>query len=391
MDSSPDSVSAESGLLYAQNNLYLLGHVVKKYVAFFLGQVYGALMSDQPFKLTSDAAKKLSKLGASKGGEARANNLSSERRSEIARAAVEARWAKAGKEPLPRATHKGSFNEEFGADVDCYVLDDERKTAVISQTGMGQALGLASRGNAFPRFLASKSMAGFIGAQLSEKIAQPLRFQWGSGGALGLVHGFDATLLIDVCKAIIAAESQGRLNRQQLHVAQQAHIILGASAKAGIQGLVYALAGYDVTKEEVIQAFKLYVQEEARKYESEFPPALYMQWHNLYEIPVLRRGKPWQFKHLTVKHVYYPLAKSNGKIFELLKALKAKDGDRKKKLFQFLNEIGARALSIQLGRILEMAESSANREQYEKRVIQRFGGQQELDFMVPYEQKGSKA
>jgi len=45
----------------------------------------------------------------------------------------------------------------------------------------------------------------------------------------------------------------------------------------------------------------------------------------------------------------------------LLKALKAKDGDRAKKLFQFLNDIGARALRIQLGRVLEMAESSPDK------------------------------
>ena len=132
---------------------------------------------------SSDAAQTLSSLGASKGGEARAMKLSPERRREIARAAVEARWLKAGKQPLPRATHKGSFKEEFGTDVDCYVLNDEQKTAVISQTGMGQALGLSSRGNAFPRFLASKAMESVVGAQLREKIEQPLRFQWSSGGA----------------------------------------------------------------------------------------------------------------------------------------------------------------------------------------------------------------
>ncbi|MGB0043732.1 MAG: hypothetical protein WBP91_11200, partial [Terriglobales bacterium] len=202
-------------------------------------------MTDEPFTLTSEAAKELSQLGAAKGGEARAQKLSPERRSEIARAAVEARWLKAGKEPLPKATHKGSFKEEFGTDVDCYVLNDEQKTAVISQTGMGQALGLSSRGNAFPRFLASKAMEGSVSAPLREKIEQPLRFQWSSGGAQPsvIVNGFDATLLIDVCKAIVAAESAGRLNRQQTHVAKQAHIILGASAKAGIKGLVYALAG----------------------------------------------------------------------------------------------------------------------------------------------------
>jgi hypothetical protein len=31
-------------------------------------------------------------------------------------------------------------------------LDDAQNTAVISQRGMGEALGLSSRGNAFPRF-----------------------------------------------------------------------------------------------------------------------------------------------------------------------------------------------------------------------------------------------
>ena len=77
-------------------------------------------------------------------------------------------------------------------------------------------------------------------------------------------------------------------------------------------------------------AFKLYVQEEARKYEREFPNELYQEWHRLYQIPAPLRGKPWQFKHLTVKHIWFPLAKSSGKILELVRALKAQDGDRQK-------------------------------------------------------------
>lgn len=39
------------------------------------------------------------KLGASKGGKARAKKLSAKRRSEIARNAVMARWKKKGKKP----------------------------------------------------------------------------------------------------------------------------------------------------------------------------------------------------------------------------------------------------------------------------------------------------
>src|SRR5207249_1749243 len=100
--------------------------------------------------------------------------------------------------------------------------------------------------------------------------------------------------------------------------------ILNASAKSGIKGLVYALAGYNPTAQEVIAAFKTYIQEEAKKYEKEFPNELYEQWHRLYRIPVPVVGKPWNFKHLTVKHIYYPLAQSKGKILQLIRALKSR-------------------------------------------------------------------
>jgi hypothetical protein len=110
---------------------------------------------------------------------------------------------------------------------------------------------------------------------------------------------------------------------------------------------------------------------------------LYAQWYRLYEIPTLERGKPWHFKYLTVNHIYYPLAQSSGKIYELLKANKARGGDRAKKLFQFLNEIGARALGRHIGRVQEMAESSPDKESYERRVRERFGEQREFEFVFP--------
>ncbi|WP_321951857.1 P63C domain-containing protein [Paraburkholderia bannensis] len=323
------------------------------------------------------AAKKVA--NRSKGGAARAESLSSDERKAIAKKAAVARW---GEKPY-RVTHKGSFFDEFGIDVDCYVLDDQKKTAVISQRGMGLAIGLkGGSGRAFPDFAKGKTIASVLGADLLEKIDNPLIFKatpLGAGTPEQDVHGYDVTLLIDVCHALVDAASTGRLLTSQADVARQAQVIINASAKSGIQGLVYALAGFDRTKEEVISAFKAFVQEEARKYEQEFPSELYMEWHRLYQLPVPVRGKPWQLRHLTVKHVYYPLAKSNGKILDLIRALKSQDGDRQKKLFQFLNDVGTRALRMHMGRVLEMAESSKTKEQYEAKIIDRFGGQQELD------------
>src|ERR1035438_4334308 len=75
--------------------------------------------------------------GRAKGGKKRAEILSPEERKGIAVKAAAARW---GEKPI-QAIRKGTFKEEFGVDVECYVLDDVNKTAVISQKGMGRAIG----------------------------------------------------------------------------------------------------------------------------------------------------------------------------------------------------------------------------------------------------------
>jgi hypothetical protein len=322
--------------------------------------------------------------GRAKGGAVVAAKMTAEQKAERAKKGALARWGA----KTPRVTHRGNFKEDFGLDVECYILDDESKTAVISQRGMGAALGLTTSGQSFIRFAAGKTISPYLGAEIREKIENPLKFQWVPRGAdkqpPGELNGYDVTLLIDVCKAILTADSEGKLLHHQKGLVKQAHIIVNASAKAGIKGLVYALAGYRPEVDEVIQAFKAFVQEEAKKYEAEFPNELYEEWFKLYKIAKPSRGKPWQFLHLTRSHIYYPLAKSNGKILELLRALKAKDGEQKRYLFQFLNDIGARALRMQIGRVLEMAQSSnEDKNVYEAKIIERFGGQPDLPGIDP--------
>lgn len=318
-----------------------------------------------------------------KGGIARANALSPEKKKEIAQKAAVARWGK-----QITASHKGSFKEELGIDVECYVLNDANKTPVISQSGMARLLGIAPRGGVLQRFISSKEMSEFVEAEIRQKIEKPIIFQWGSGGAEqppSNVNGFDAGLLIDICNAISTAHASGRLaGTRYQKIVKQAAIVTGASAKSGIRGLVYTMAGYNPTAREVIDAFKAYVLEEAKKYEKEFPPELYVEWQRLYSITPPPKGKNWKEMHLTVDHIYYPLAKSNGKLLDLLRSAKAAKGDRNTKLFSFLNEVGTRALRIQLGRVLEMAESSPTKEVYEAKISERFGGQLTLDLPPTY-------
>ncbi|WP_439641857.1 P63C domain-containing protein [Nevskia sp.] len=225
-----------------------------------------------------------------------------------------------------QATHKGSFQGEFGIDVECYVLDDEQKTAVISQRGMGPALGLsAGSGGRLKEFVQSATISPYVGRELQEKLDNPIVFQAASAVGSSIANGYDVTLLIDLCKTVIQAESEGKLKHARYkNIIRQAHVILAASAKAGIKGLVYALSGYDATKQDVIAAFKFYVREEAREYEREFPEELYNEWYRLYELPRPERNRPWKFKHLTEAQVYEPLARSKGTILGMTREKREK-------------------------------------------------------------------
>lgn len=114
------------------------------------------------------------------------------RRAEIARQAAAARWGK----PALKATHRGSFKEDFGIDVECYVLDDAQKTAVMSQRGMAEAIGLArGSGGRLPAFVGAERMTNYVGRELREKLENPIVFQGISPVAGTTIHGYDCAIL----------------------------------------------------------------------------------------------------------------------------------------------------------------------------------------------------
>jgi hypothetical protein len=82
--------------------------------------------------------------------------------------------------------------------------------------------------------------------------------------------------------------------------------------------------------------------------------------------------------HLTIDQVYRPLARSNGKILQLTRDQRENSKRRYKKLFQFLSEIGVKALRTHLGQLLGIARISATQEQYEKHFRTLFGEQYDL-------------
>ena len=205
----------------------------------------------------------------SKGGKARAQSLSTEERSAIAKQAAAARWEKR-RDPtkLPEASHQGVL--EIGdIPLEVYVLEDGRR--LLHKKAMANALGLKSEGgNAFMRTVTRKGIRSVIDENLWGKIENPIVFKPLNGNS---ADGYEASTFIEVCDLIIQAFNRQKLHPSQHFLARQAEIIVRSAAKVGLNALVDEATGYihDKRKEEYHQLFKRFIEEECRQWTKEFP------------------------------------------------------------------------------------------------------------------------
>lgn len=340
-----------------------------KFYACISGSVTAIMQAHNTAKVLAMSDKKKEPTGKSRGGIARAKVLTAEERSNQAKKGAIARWGY-------KATHKGNFMDEFGIDAECYVLDDADKTVVVSKGGLARLLSLGGNGVHVDRLLNAQYMADYVDPVLLEKMQKPLIFQWKPGGTnLGFTgaQGYDITVIGDIANALIKANIAGALPKSRKAAANQAQALANASMKAGLKGLAYAIAGYRPEVQEVIDAFKAFVREEARQYEKEFPDELYEEWYRLYGLNRPEKGRPIRFGQLTNMQIYVPLAKSKGKILEQIRASRDENGKQSDKLHLFLSEIGVKALRQHIGKLLGVAAMSETREEYEKGIEKVFG------------------
>lgn len=329
--------------------------------------------------MESAMARRISKDVQSKGGEARARSMTTERRREIAQRAAEARWAKIpDPNAIPEASHQGTLT--IGeVELPVYVLKDGRR--LIHKRGMAKALGLKSAGgNAFIRSMTRKGIGSAISPELRHSIENPNYFK-PLGGDPG--HGYDAVTLIEVCDMLIQARNDGKLEASQYFLAAQAEIIIRSTAKVGIIALVDEATGYirDKRKDEYRDLFAQFVQEEFRQWNEEFPKDFFDMIYNLYG---LKRKDPKSFKHPSFfggfirKYIYYPLANSNGAILEELdekNPVVYTNGKRKYKMHQFLtDELGLPAFRQHLWKVVGIGSSVTNKEQFDRHFYRAFPG-----------------
>jgi hypothetical protein len=282
----------------------------------------------------------------SKGGKARAEKMSAESRSAIASLAASARWNAISQ--LPKATH-GSADHPLRIDdieIPCYVLEDG--TRVLSQRGTLGGLGLSqgsSGGTGADRlagFVKGKGISPFVSSNLMALIDNPIRFRHPTGGSLAF--GYPATILPEICEAVLSARQAGVLQKQQMHIAEQCEALVRAFAKVGIVALVDEATGYQASRDrdDLHRLLSIYLSEERLAWAKRFPDEFYKQIYRLkgWGWPVGKAKTPL-LGHITNDVVYERLPTG---VIEQLRELNPKIEEtkrRKHKLHQFLSaEVG---------------------------------------------------
>lgn len=256
-------------------------------------------------------------------------------------------------QPL-KATHTGVLHIG-GAELPCYVLNNG--TRVLSQQGMLDSLAM-SRGDGGERlatFVAQKRLKPFVSNKLTAGSTAPIRFIPVGGGPE--VYGYEATVLADLCTAVLAASAAGCLQRQQQHIARQAVKLLVSFAKTGIVGMVDEATGYQyVRAPDALQSLLArMLRDEPGPRVKRFSDAFYDE---LYRITGMeRRGgnHPFLFAALTRDLIYRRLGAPG-----LIDALETRNplsgnGGRRARHHQFLSEdVGVETLIGHLGAVLAL-------------------------------------
>jgi hypothetical protein len=330
----------------------------------------------------------------SKGGTARAKATTQEQRSEIAKAGGLARWAKVNS--IPSAEFGSADNPLRVGDIelDCFVLNNAQR--VISQRGLFRGLNFArggpredmradEGGAELPRFATQGWLLSFLSNDLLMALRNPILF---SAPGIPRVYGYPATILPDLCDAILAARAAGKTTARQDVIVQRAELLVRAFARVGIIALVDEATGYQQfrARDELQKILAAYISPELMPYTSRFPQNFYSELH---------RVRGWNYAPGSNKRNHYIGRLTNELIYKqlppgILEELRAKNPTRldtkrlKHKHYQFLTEdVGDPHLGKQIDAVTTLLSVSDNWAEFVRLFSKKFKPREPDLFALP--------
>lgn len=259
-------------------------------------------------KRASAAGRELGRLGAKKGGRARARALSPAERSDIARRAVQVRWAKSGRAvdttdgdsqdgaAIPRSLFRGPLTIG-GVRFESHILSDGRR--ILERTAVLDLLTGEHESEDLDRYL--RRVPGF-----DDRLLPIDMVTLSVPGRAGRLTGYQAESVVDICEQFLVARETGSLKKQQLRVASRVESILRECARAGLVGLIDEATGFQRVRARQALQFKLqaFIADEVGQWAEVFPPRFWKELARLDGSKYTSHQRPIGWGRLVVAFVY---------------------------------------------------------------------------------------
>jgi len=270
-------------------------------------------------------------------------------------------------------------------EIPCYVLENEKR--VLSQSELIRALGMSrgssskTGGDRLTGFLGGKALNAFISKELADASNNPIKFTPPHGGS---AFGYEATILADICDAVLEARKAGALLSQQRHIAIRCEELMRGFAIVGIIALVDEATGYQYARDrkELHKILEAYINPELLTWTKRFPDEFYKE---------IFRLNDWSYNPMTVKKPQVIGIWTNKLIYEQLppgvlnelKKQTPKDikGRRKHQFHRLLtDDIGNPHLEKQIAAVVPIMRLSTTWKKFKENFAKAFKtGQQTLE------------
>jgi len=193
-----------------------------------------------------------------------------------------------------------------------------------------------SGGDRLLDFALRKDIFPFINNELMLVLKKPIQFTHSQGGKVA--YGYPATMLVDLCEAILAARRAGMLGSRLDRLGHQAETLVRGFARVGIIALVDEATGYqkERARDALATILEAFVAKELQPWIKTFPPEYYehlFRFRGLSYPPKQANYRPRYFGKLTNDFIYKRLAPG---VLEELKKQAVQD-EKHGKLHQLLN------------------------------------------------------
>lgn len=243
------------------------------------------------------------------GGKARAEALTPERRTEIAKKAAAKQWDMS----IPQASHQGILSIA-GKNIDCVVTETGER--ILSVKNVFETFGRTQRGYRrldkgiiMPPFMDALNLVPFISDELYELI-EPIEYRDLKGK---ISKGYRADILPQICLTYLKANTAGVITKNQAKMVDASHVLIAAFSTVGIIALVDEATGYqqDRLKDGLNRILEAYISKALQPYISTIPADYYKELFRLrnfeYDEKTIHKT-PSYYGHIMNNIIYARLA-----------------------------------------------------------------------------------